>query len=371
VSRDSLGSPVRDAAWVLASAAGWAFTIGLALYSYYEDGVTGLGLAVAVRTLPAAFAAPLIRSVVGRVRPGGELVWTAAARASVMALLAAAAAADIGFAQVLGLAAFVRIAGAADVPGNARQRQDEIGFLVGGILAGVCLAVAHVHTIFAVCAVAYAVTAVMALASRGDASGPSETDLRTLPLAAALRDRDARRLHVLRAGRAAARSGVELLVVIAAVDLLGMGDDGVGWLCAAWAVGLLAGTPVLRRRVHGASARTVGASCALVGVPLAMLALEPPPLFAFVLLAVLGLGFAGAYRAERVVETRLPTPDLEADDVIDALARTAGAAAAGILVVAVGDTAAVVIAGVVAAVVGLAVLALPERAAELSPEQAA
>jgi hypothetical protein len=85
---------------------------------------------------------------------------------------------------------------------------------------------------------------------------------------------------------------------------------------------------------------------------------------------VIGVGFAAAFRAERAVEERLPTADLEADDLVNAFARTAGAIVTAMLVVVAGDSAALVIAGVVAALAGIVALSLPVRAPELTPERA-
>jgi hypothetical protein len=331
---------------VVASAGTWAFTIALALYAYYEDGVAGVGVAVAVRVLPAALAAPYARRLAGRVSPRTLLAGSAAARGIGLAAVAAAVAADLPFAVVLALVSAFRVAGSADRWAfTARPGLDDLGFLGGALLAGCVATVAGLDVVFAVCALTLLVAAGIALLA------PDATAYET-PLAAPPVERP---LHVLRGGRAAARAVVEVLVVVAALEVLGMGDGGVGWLSAAWAVGLLAGGRALGRSLAAASARAVCTGCALAGASLALLAVAPPSPVALVLLAVLGVGFA------------LPQTEVDAEPMVDALARTLGATLAAALVLLFGDTAALLAAGVLVTAAGVAALALFEVAVEDEP----
>lgn len=50
-----------EAAWAAASLGTWAFSILFALYAYGKGGAGAVGLAVLVRMLPSAFAAPIQR----------------------------------------------------------------------------------------------------------------------------------------------------------------------------------------------------------------------------------------------------------------------------------------------------------------------
>jgi hypothetical protein len=212
------------------------------------------------------------------------------------------------------------------------------------------------------CALAYLAAAVVALVAPADAEAAVVRRARgdVVALGPAWRDRDGRRLHLLRGGRAAIRSAVELLVVVAALDLLGMGIAGVGWLTAAWAIGLVAGAQLLRRRDHSASARSVALATVLVAVPLAIVAMSPPPAVGLAVFGVLGVGFALAFRAEAAVLHRLPGDALEGEEVVDALARTSGALLAGLLVIALGDAGALVAVGLLAAALGVGALGLRE-----------
>jgi hypothetical protein len=363
----------RDAAWVLASAGSAVFTIALALYSYYEDGAAGVGIAMAVRALPPALFTPHARRLLARVHARHLLAAAAAARAVALAALTAAVAIDLPFPVVLALVGAFRAAGAADrwtyaaldsgpaalrAADPGRRRLEEAGFLAGALAAGVCASTTTLEVAFGISALTYLVAAGVALWIPAAAAAPAEAA--PARRARLLRDPDARRLYLLRGESAAAWAAVELLLVVAAIDVLGMGDGGLGWLSAAWAVGLLGGAYVVHRLARDPSARMVAASCALAGGPLALLALAPAPAVALGLLALLGVGFALARETEHSAEERLPcsTAHVENLAVADALGRTLGAVLAAVLVSLGSDSAALVAAG---GLVALGIAALGAR----------
>src|SRR3954452_7887809 len=137
-----------------------------------------------------------------------------------------------------------------------------------------------------------------------------------------------------------------------------MGIAGVGWLSAAWAGGVLVGGLVLGRGGLSASARTVALTAALIGVPLAIVALSPPAVVGVALLAVVGVGFALVFRAEAALERRLPRAALDGEELVNGVARTTGAMLAAALVVVLGDAGALVTVGAVAAALGVMALGL-------------
>ena len=69
---------------------------------------------------------------------------------------------------------------------------------------------------------------------------------------------------------------IDVLVVVAALELLDIGAGGVGWLNAAWGVGGLVGGAValgvLRR---GRLSLGLAVGCAIAGTALALIAVEP------------------------------------------------------------------------------------------------
>jgi hypothetical protein len=134
--------------------------------------------------------------------------------------------------------------------------------------------------------------------------------------------------------------------------------SGVAWLSAACAAGLVVGPLLLRGRRIEPSARTIAIACALAGIPFALLAFGPPAWFALTLLAVVGLGFGVVRQIERIAAARLaPLERLDGGEISDAIAHTSGSALAALLVVIVGDTASLAVAGVFALAVGGALVA--------------
>jgi MFS family permease len=89
------------------------------------------------------------------------------------------------------------------------------------------------------------------------------------------------------------RGSLNVLIVVAAIELLGMGNAGVGYLTAALGVGGIAGgmvamSLVARRRL----ALPFAAGLVLWGVPIALLAAWRTPVAALLLLVIPGLGNA-------------------------------------------------------------------------------
>jgi MFS family permease len=146
-----------------------------------------------------------------------------------------------------------------------------------------------------------------------------------------------------------AQSMLELLLVVAAIDLLGFGAEGVGWLRAAMALGGVAGgaaaVALLRR---GRLSAGVAAGLVLAGVPLALLAAWPAMAPGIVFLVLLGAGYAVFDSALMFLTQRLaPAASLQrvaaVEELVYPLARAAGTGLAAWLVVQYGDTTALVV----------------------------
>ena len=100
------GVPLRRllGAFVASSLGMWAFTILFALYAYAEGGATAVGVAVLVRMLPCAFAAPSLALLADRYPRRSVLLASAALQTLALALIAATIAIEAPFAVVLVLA---------------------------------------------------------------------------------------------------------------------------------------------------------------------------------------------------------------------------------------------------------------------------
>lgn len=159
------------------------------------------------------------------------------------------------------------------------------------------------------------------------------------------------------------RGALNVLVVVLAVDLLGMRESGVGVLLGAIGVGSLLGGLVTVRFVSSARlGRTLVIGLVLWGAPIALVALAQSPVAAIAILAVIGLG-------NNLVDVSLFTllqrsvPNHVLARVMGALETClqAGVALGGLLAVGllavVGDRGALVATGALLSVVAL--LALP------------
>jgi hypothetical protein len=104
-------------------------------------------------------------------------------------------------------------------------------------------------------------------------------------------DRDLGLITGLYAAQTLVAGALNVLIVVAALELLGLGDPGVGYLNAAVGVGGLAGSAVAlglvaRRRL----AADFAAGMVLWGLPMVLVALWVEPWFALVALGLLGVG---------------------------------------------------------------------------------
>ena len=104
---------------------------------------------------------------------------------------------------------------------------------------------------------------------------------------------------------------IDVLVVVAALELLDMGASGVGWLNAAWGVGgLLGGAVALGVLRRGRIARGLAGGCILAGVALGLIASWPRPGVAMALLVVLGVGYAWVEVAGLTLMQRLVSDEV-------------------------------------------------------------
>jgi MFS family permease len=295
----------------------WAYTVAVAVYAYEQGGVAAVGLVGLIRMLPSAFAAPVVAFLADRYPRRRVLVLAGAAEGVGVALTAATVAADAPSFVVYGLTAVVQIATTAAVPTRAALMPslartpeeltaanvaattiDSVGSFAGPALGGVLLAVLGVDAVLALVAAAFAAAVVLMsrirVAAAPAPAEPGAEGLRRELLAGAraiFTDRDLGLITGLYAAQTLVAGALNVLIVVAALELLGLGDAGVGYLNAAIGLGGLAGSVVAlglvaRRRLAGDFA--VG--MLLWGLPMILVALWVEPWFALVVLGLLGIG---------------------------------------------------------------------------------
>ena len=240
--------------------------VGLSVYAYEAGGATAVGLAALVRMLPAGLAAPFVGLVADRRSRRDVLVVSCAGRAVV------ARARSRGrwpraapLAVVLALATLLTVLQTAQRPARRRcwrtwratpvelaaanaawSGLDNASFLLGALLGGALIAATGTTVVFAVTAAMFVLAAVaLARIERDPVPEHRTGGASPRELVGGLRAVRARPALALVIGTVAVTTFVEgivdVLVVVAALTILHLGEAGTGWLNAAWGAGGLAG----------------------------------------------------------------------------------------------------------------------------------
>ena len=252
-----------ELAWGASVAAEWAHFVALGVFAYDHGGSTAVGIAGLVRLLPAAVIAPFAASLGDRFRRerfllGVVLVGTAALVVSAVGamlddrVIVFAAASVVGISSTLFRPALVallpslaRTARELIAANGATSTIESLGTLVGPLAAGVLVAFGDVATVFAVSAGALVVS--VGLIARVSVPGritapPSQKGVEVWLGFQVLRDVPSARLLVgLIASQTFVRGCLNVLIVVAAYQVLHEGASEVGTLTAAIGAGGLLG----------------------------------------------------------------------------------------------------------------------------------
>jgi MFS family permease len=307
-----------QAAWSLAWVADWAYLVALGIFAYERGGALGVGVAGVVRMAPAAAVSPFAALLGDRYRRlrillVNEIVWTVALAASAVAFFTHAPTAVVYvLAGITGASSTIfRPTLAALLPWLSQTSEqlvaanaalttiESLGTLVGPLLGGVIVAALDPGSVFAVSAAASAL-AVIALAltrtegehmRRGDAR-PGLIREAFAGFGVLIRDRDVGLVVLLGGAQTLVRGALNVLIVVAALGVLHMGESGVGLLTAAIGAGGFVGSLIAMSLVGRRLAVPLGIGLILWGVPIAAIGAVPKPLAAVAFLAVLGGGNA-------------------------------------------------------------------------------
>jgi hypothetical protein len=244
---------------------------------------------------------------------------------------------------------------------------ESVGFLLGALLAGGLAGLVGLDLAFLACAVPFALAVpVLAALPAGRRVAPPEEGapggfhellegLRTV-----LAHRDIRLLVGVFTADAFVQGAVDVLLVVAALQLLDIGEGGVGWLNACWGIGgVLGGVAALGLLGRGRLAAGLIGGLLLCGLPLAAVGAWPAPAAAYPLLVVLGIGYALIEVALLTLTQRLASDDVLArvfgvEETAHVVATALGSVAAAALVQLAGDQAAIVVVGLALPVLGVA-----------------
>ena len=301
----------------LASVTGrWATTVALAVVAYRRGGVEAVGLLGIVRILPAALAGPIAAGLLGRVRSDRLLRAAGVARTVAIGGAGATLLAGIGLGPVLALVALesllstmVRPLQTAALPFLAQSPGELIaanlalttiessGMLFGPLFAGLLLTLASPGVVLLATAAAYALSTLLiaripawepiaSQARAGDALAYMIAGLRVIQA-----DSQLQLVVGLYCAENLVAGALNVLIVVSALQLLNLGNSGVGVLNGAVGIGGVIGAIVAaallgRRRI----ASDLGLGLVLCGAPIILVAAVPGTAATLLLLAVLGTG---------------------------------------------------------------------------------
>jgi MFS family permease len=284
-------------AWGAESLAIWSFAIALGVYAFDAAGATAVGIAGLVRLLPGAFAAPFGGLIGDRSSRRTVLMVSAFATSALLGVATAAVAVDASVAVVFVLAGLSTVAVSPYVPAEgalmpqvartpqelsaanvAHSALDNIGFLLAGIANGALLATASPQAVFAMAAVTGLLVTLLLAGLTPDArpayaretSGTVVTEL-AKGAQSLLGDSRLRLVGIALTLLVFFVGAADVLAVIVALDLLGLGQGAVGYLNATWGIGALLGGGALAVLLHrGKLHAGLALGCVLTGASLAL-----------------------------------------------------------------------------------------------------
>jgi MFS family permease len=297
----------------------WTLTVGLGIVAFRDGGAEAVGLVALIRLLPGALAGPVVATLADRVRRERAITAIGLVRAAAMGLMALVLASGGPTVLIYALAVVSTIAGtpfraahSALLPSlcstpdqftsaNAvRGMLDSLSTLIGPLVAAVLLEIGTPAGVFAAAGAASLWSALLVLRLDYEALPRSAEGGRPGLLADA---RDGLRalaglpdlalLIGLGISQTFTRGALNVLTVVMAIDLLGVGEAGVGVLSAAVGAGAVIGSIgasllVGSRKLAG----WYGGAIALWGLPLVLIGAVPAPAPALILLAVIGVANA-------------------------------------------------------------------------------
>jgi MFS family permease len=263
-------------AWGAESLAIWSFAIALGVYAFDVAGATGVGIAALVRLLPGAFAAPFGGLIGDRSSRRTVLMLSALGTSALLGAATAAVAVGAPVAVVFVLAGLSTVAVSPYVPAEgalmplvARTPQelsaanvahsvlDNLGFLVAGIASGALLATASPQAVFGMAAGAGLIATLLLARLTPDARPAYAHETSGTVVAemaegarSLLGDARLRLVGITLTLLVFFEGAADVLAVIVALDLLGLGQGAVGYLNAAWGIGALLGGGALAVLLH-------------------------------------------------------------------------------------------------------------------------
>ena len=305
-----------ELSWALTTTAYWVFIVALSLFAYEEGGVAAVGLVGLIRVLPSVVAAPFAAQLGDRYPRHRVLFLVNVARTALILGAPAVALLDVHVAAIYVLTALVglmqslfRPTQAALLPSLARSPEEltaanlvlttieSVGIFMGPAIGGIMLALTGTDAVFAASAVAFLLSALLLAGVRPERRaprGPLKTGLLResfAGFATIARDSRLRLIVGLYGAQTLVAGALNVLIVVMALELLDMGEAGIGFLNSAVGIGgLLGGFAALALLSRNKLASDFAVGLVLWGVPIALIGIFPNTPLALVLLGIVGIG---------------------------------------------------------------------------------
>jgi MFS family permease len=373
--------------WLLAITAEWIYLVNLLVLAYLVGGIVGVGIVGMLRTLPAAFLGPMLATVADRFPRHRVLLAVHLSRGLLILAVALAALAELPAVLVFGavllegiVATLHRASTFAIMPALARSPQELVasnvsislsegfGVLSGPAVGGLLVASvgAPVGLIAGAIGFGLAGLAVTGIRPTHRAHLPEPSPrgrvLRELLAGfGTLREYPHVGLLVgVLASQTFVRGILTVLIVAVAVELLVIGEAGVGYLNSALgAGGLIGGIVGLALVTRRSLTMPLLIGLSLWGLPIAVMGLVPVTLLAIIAMGVIGvanavLDIAAFTLLQRTAPNRVRGRVLGALEGLVALSIGLGSLVAPVLVIVLGLQGALVVTGLLLPVVAVA-----------------
>ena len=304
-----------EGAWALSIIAYWAYGVALAVFAYEEGGAAAVGFVGLARFIPSAIASPFVAMLADRYRRVRVIVVAELIRVTMVALSVVVMVLDGPFGLVVLLSALAAVANSAEGPAESAllptlaanpaeltaanvvsSTIESLAIFGGPAIGGLLLAVTSPEVVFAAAAVAFSLSALVISQIRveEETERPEHTEgaLRefTAGFVTLAREPGLRVLVLLLAAQTLVAGALNVLIVVCALELLDLGEGGVGFLNSAVGIGGLVGALVSAALIGRRLTSNFLLGILLWGVPIALIGLFPEPVPALVFLAVVGLG---------------------------------------------------------------------------------
>jgi MFS family permease len=307
-----------ELSWTASIVGHYAFLIAVSVYAYNVGGESAVGLIFLARLIPAALISPFAGLIGDRFRRDRVLLITNLTRIVFVggAALAVYLDSSSGVVYALSIAATIattpfRSSQAALTPALARTPEEltaanavaagveSIAIFAGPALAGLLLGVASTEVVFALTALLLGLSTLFIVLMRVEHPPTPKHELEASTLLSEVfagfttlgRNPALRVMMVLLTAQTAIAGAVQVFIVVAALELLDLGEGGVGYLNSAIGIGAFLGA-LAALSLAGAKRLSTAflVGVVLMGLPLVAIGLWSDLVVAIVVLALLGIG---------------------------------------------------------------------------------